>query len=152
MVECHYMISPCYFLRLESEPTGIFKKLWKPGSSESRFMAKNDRLLTQHAEKKGWPVLSGISIVNFLKKVHKTPVSKPSNSAKSKMNNCVLYGKIFDASVEPLVSTFVKAGFSLWLAVDAADFVNEQERESILVGLRKDGVQMWNTEFIVQNT
>ena len=126
------MISPCYFFEMDT------------GSSvtKNRFFARNGSLLKKHATLKKIPVGETESLVDFLKKRSRT----------KKVRHVVLYGKGLDTSIEKSVADLVKAGFDVWIPVDAVEFRNEKERENILIELRKLGAQMGNTDFILQNT
>lgn len=126
------MISPSYFFAMDS------------GSSvaKNRVFLWNGSLLKRHATLKKMPVGEGESLVEFLKKKAHT----------KKIKRVVLYGKGLDESIEKPVSELIKAGFDVWIPVDAVEFRDEKERENILIELRKLGAQMGNTDFILHST
>jgi len=69
----------------------------------------------------------------------------------TKIRNCVMYGIALDYGLQMATSRLLKEGFQVWIPVDAVWCINEENREKALIELRKLGVHMWNTAFILEN-
>jgi nicotinamidase-related amidase len=71
---------------------------------------------------------------------------------KAGVRNCVIYGAAIDYGIEQVALELIKNNFRVWVPVDAVKPINEANREPVMKELRKQGVEMWNTEFIIANT
>jgi nicotinamidase-related amidase len=71
---------------------------------------------------------------------------------KSKIKNCIVYGVAIDYGLEKAALWLIKNGFKVWIPVDAVKPINEDNREPVMKELRSKGAEMWNTDFIIQNT
>lgn len=65
---------------------------------------------------------------------------------------CVVYGGGLDYGLEKTALGLIKAGFTVYIPVDAIAAFNEDNRMMSLVEMRKLGAEMWNTEFIMRGT
>jgi nicotinamidase-related amidase len=69
-----------------------------------------------------------------------------------KIKNCVVYGIAVDYGIEQVVLKLLEKGFKVWIPADAVKPINEDNREPVMKELRSKGAEMWNTDFIIQNT
>ncbi len=103
------------------------------------------------------------SYENLLKKCHQVILEKRDFKffksphalkllKKTKIKNCVVYGVAIDYGLELIVLNLIDKGFKVWIPVDAVKPINEINREPVMKELRAKGAEMWNTEFIINNT
>lgn len=71
---------------------------------------------------------------------------------KSGIQNLVIYGYGIDFGIEKTVTNLIKKNFKVWIPVDAVLAINEDNREPSVKELHTLGVQIWNTDFIIDNT
>lgn len=71
---------------------------------------------------------------------------------KSGVKNCVIYGVAMDYGIELAVLKLLKNKFKVYVVVDAVKPINEGNREPVMKELHAKGAEMWNTDFIIQNT
>lgn len=107
-------------------------------------VAANMARLTRHAHKKHLPVVSLV-----MKDFHFLEDPKALKLKPGLQKHCVIYGSGMEYAIELVVLKLIKKGYKIWIPVDAVSCINEENREAVLIELRKEGAEMWNTDAIV---
>ncbi len=115
-----------------SVPDSYFVHELKMRNSLSSFFKKKSQLIlpTTHFNAFEKPAL-----LNVLK--------------KSGITKVVLFGIGLEYGIEMAALQLLKAGFSVYIPVDAVACINPANREPVLKELHKAGVHIWNTEFLI---
>ncbi|HRY91650.1 MAG TPA: isochorismatase family protein [Candidatus Gracilibacteria bacterium] len=71
---------------------------------------------------------------------------------EAKVQNLVVYGYGIDYGIEHAGVKLREEGFNIYIPVDAVTAINEVNREPAVKELHNVGVQIWNSEFLMQNT
>jgi nicotinamidase-related amidase len=144
------MLSPCFFIDLN-----IQKDFFNPKSDayikKAENILPNVKLLTKAASSHHLPLFSE----HVLMEKHDFGFSNNPQVIKflksAKNTNCVLYGTALDFGLQRAAARLLAEGFQVFMPVDAVWCIHEENREKSLIELRKLGVHMWNTAFILAN-
>jgi nicotinamidase/pyrazinamidase len=71
---------------------------------------------------------------------------------ESGAKNFIVYGVAMDYGIEIATLELLKRNFKVYVVVDAVKPINETNREPVMKELHAKGAEMWNTDFIIQNT
>ncbi len=124
------------------------KKITETAVKKSRIIANaKDRLNYANLLKKYSQLVLEKTNFDLFNNVHALNLLK-----KSRIKNCIVYGIAIDYGIEQVILKLLENGFKVWVPVDAVKPINEENREPVMKELRSKGAEMWNTEFIVNNT
>lgn len=111
----------------------------------SKPAAANVARLTRQAHKKHLPVVNLV-----MKDFHFLEDPKALKLKPGLPKHCVIYGKALEYAIELVVMKLIKKGYKIWIPVDAVSCINEENREKVLIEMRKEGAEMWNTAAILE--